>query len=269
MSGVELMSDQNPGSENPPVLSKPESEGPEERESDRSLDTSALRSAVRHAMERGELDPDDAESILMMALAERRTPTALLQAFREEFLAVDPRVFETIIRRAQCAPGMVKPSPSVEKTPDTSSAKPTLHPGSRLDEWEIVKAISVGEASEVYELKHRLTGHQYAAKLLPSHAGCGARNQFLTELDLSIEIADSNFVRCLARRQWNGHEFGVFELAAGSLVDRLDGGSMAPPEAVTLLLPIARALAALHQRGVVHRDLTPANILLTDEGRTR
>lgn len=61
----------------------------------------------------------------------------------------------------------------------------------------------------------------------------------------------------------------VLDLAdGGSLTALLAArGTLSPGESTTVVVPIARALAALHERGVVHGDVTAANVLLTAQGR--
>jgi eukaryotic-like serine/threonine-protein kinase len=61
--------------------------------------------------------------------------------------------------------------------------------------------------------------------------------------------------------------FVVMELLAGeSLERRLTAGPLPWPEALEVCAQVAEALAAAHRIGVVHRDITPANIMLTDAG---
>lgn len=61
--------------------------------------------------------------------------------------------------------------------------------------------------------------------------------------------------------------FVVMELLAGeSLERRLTAGPLAWPEALEVCTQVAEALAAAHRIGVVHRDITPGNIMLTDAG---
>src|SRR5436190_6893935 len=59
----------------------------------------------------------------------------------------------------------------------------------------------------------------------------------------------------------------AMELLSGAmLAGRLAGGALPWPEAVRVTATIADVLAIAHRRGVVHRDLTPANIMMTDSG---
>ena len=59
----------------------------------------------------------------------------------------------------------------------------------------------------------------------------------------------------------------AMELLSGAmLAGRLAGGALPWPEAVRVAATIADVLAIAHRRGVVHRDLTPANIMMTESG---
>ena len=59
----------------------------------------------------------------------------------------------------------------------------------------------------------------------------------------------------------------AMELLSGAmLAGRLAGGALPWPEAVQVAATVADVLAIAHRRGVVHRDLTPANIMMTDSG---
>jgi eukaryotic-like serine/threonine-protein kinase len=65
----------------------------------------------------------------------------------------------------------------------------------------------------------------------------------------------------------SGEPFIVMELLNGeSLSTTLERGPLAPEQAISLLLPIAEALALAHSRGVVHRDLKPDNVFIAREG---
>src|SRR5664280_180327 len=64
------------------------------------------------------------------------------------------------------------------------------------------------------------------------------------------------------------HVFLVMELVTGRTLRDLirEGGELDPAEAVSIMEPVLSALSAAHRAGIVHRDVKPENILLSDEG---
>ena len=66
---------------------------------------------------------------------------------------------------------------------------------------------------------------------------------------------------------WRDRPFLIVEfLPGGTLEDRLRGGPLAPAEAVSVVVRLADALAALHEKGFLHGDVKPSNIGFTAEG---
>jgi serine/threonine protein kinase len=68
----------------------------------------------------------------------------------------------------------------------------------------------------------------------------------------------------------DGHPFIVMELLKGrSLRDRIVGGPLKVHQLVDIGIEIADALQAAHNEGIIHRDITPANVFITDQGHVK
>ena len=90
------------------------------------------------------------------------------------------------------------------------------------------------------------------------------------EIGMLRRIDHPNIVRLRRVAQVSGSGTAlVLEYApGGSLADLIAArGRLDPGEVTSLLVPLARALAHLHERGVVHGDLAPGNVLFADDGR--
>jgi serine/threonine protein kinase len=90
------------------------------------------------------------------------------------------------------------------------------------------------------------------------------RERFLSEARLMRRIASERVVRVFdLGRLADGRPYFVMDyVGGGTLADVLRHGPLEPAEAVWWGADLARAVAALHNEGVVHRDVTPANLLL-------
>ncbi|MET8150175.1 serine/threonine-protein kinase [Actinoplanes sp. NPDC049668] len=93
------------------------------------------------------------------------------------------------------------------------------------------------------------------------------RERFQQEARLLWRLADERVVRVYAIGELpDGRPYSVMEFAeGGSLRDRLEEGELPPGEALRVLREIAAGVAVLHRHRIVHRDLTPGNVLFSAE----
>ncbi|WP_028707381.1 serine/threonine-protein kinase [Propionicicella superfundia] len=93
------------------------------------------------------------------------------------------------------------------------------------------------------------------------------RNRFLAEARLLRKIQDERIVRVYdIGTAEDGRPYFVMDFANGGSLEDLRRNLVAPGRALRLCAEAARALEVLHRNGVIHRDVTPGNILLTHEG---
>lgn len=102
-----------------------------------------------------------------------------------------------------------------------------------------------------------------------THAGdTAARERFRREGELLTRLRHPNIVRTIRTGEQDGHPYIVAEFVDGpSLAEFMDRGPVTPAAIVAIVADVAAALGAAHAAGVVHRDVTPANIMLNRRGR--
>jgi hypothetical protein len=120
-----------------------------------------------------------------------------------------------------------------------------------------------GAAGEVWAAVDVATGEPVALK----RARPGARERLLAEATVLRSLSSPHVVRLRAVLERPETALVLDLLPGGSLADLLARRGVLPPgEAVTVAVGVARGLAAAHERGLVHGDLSPANVLFTASG---
>ncbi|HET7530307.1 MAG TPA: protein kinase, partial [Mycobacteriales bacterium] len=126
-----------------------------------------------------------------------------------------------------------------------------------------------GATGEVWRGRDETTHEPVALKRLWEPASDGLVLQVRTDAAVASEVAGPHAVRLLEVALLPGGEVVLVmeDAAGGSLASLLARrGRLHPSEVVTILGPLAQALAELHRRGMVHGDLTPTNVLFTADG---
>src|SRR5690606_3682569 len=119
----------------------------------------------------------------------------------------------------------------------------------------------------VYQVEHIALGRTYALKVLRSKVLGGdatSAQRFLREARTAARIRHPNIVDVFDFGYMpDGRPYFVMEMLEGeSLATRVDRGALDPAEVVTIARQLATALAAAHDRGVIHADVTPSNVLV-------
>ena len=137
--------------------------------------------------------------------------------------------------------------------------------------YRFERRIAVGGMAEVWEAVDQVLDRPVAIKVLHPHlAGDQAFvERFRREAIAAARLTHPSIVAIYDTHSSESEEAIVMELVRGmSLREHLDdNGALTAPEAVTIGVRVAEALATAHRAGLVHRDIKPANILLCDDER--
>ncbi len=142
-------------------------------------------------------------------------------------------------------------------------------PGTRLGTYEITGALGAGGMGEVYRARDTRLGREVAIKVLPGAVTSSADRlaRFEREARTVAGLNHPNIVTLFAVEEEDGIRFLTMELVEGQSLDRhVVPGGLALARVLEIAIPLASALIAAHERGVVHRDLKPGNVMVTPDG---
>lgn len=138
--------------------------------------------------------------------------------------------------------------------------------------YRLIGRLGSGSVAEVYLARHVLIERLSAIKILRVHLAREdeLRRRFLQEARAVNRINHPNIVEITDYGEAEETAFLVMEYVPGdALARRLQDGPLGFASAVGIGLQIASALSRAHEMGVIHRDLTPANVLLVPRRRGR
>ncbi len=139
--------------------------------------------------------------------------------------------------------------------------------------FELVEVVGSGGMASVYRAYDRLLERPVAVKILHGHylSDEEAVERFQREARSAAQLAHPNIVTVIDRGEDDGRPYIVFEYVEGENLKQLvqREGALPVGTVIDLGIQIAQALEAAHERGVVHRDIKPQNVLLAEEGRVK
>ena len=140
----------------------------------------------------------------------------------------------------------------------------------KIGDFEIVGKLGEGGMGAVYKARQVSMDRLVALKLLP---GTLARDpalvaRFRREAQVTAKLDHANIIRGIAVGEESGQHYFAMELVVGTSVENMleEKQRLDIPEALDIITQISRALVHAHERGIIHRDIKPDNIMVTQGG---
>lgn len=142
-----------------------------------------------------------------------------------------------------------------------------VEPFPELDGYDIIDRLGQGGMGVVYEAYQRSTGRRVALKLMLPAATEATRRRFEREVELAARLQHPHIVQVLDSGLHRGRYYYAMEYVDGRPLDEaLSPGRCSAREALELMAVVCEAVDYAHQRGVLHRDVKPSNVLVDARG---
>jgi TolB-like protein/Tfp pilus assembly protein PilF len=147
-----------------------------------------------------------------------------------------------------------------------------LSPKTRFGPYEILGPLGRGGMGEVYRARDSRLARDVAIKALPAAFVHDPERlaRFRREAQILAGLNHPNIAAIYGLEEMGEAPLLVLELVEGeSLAERLARGAMVTRDALHIAVQIAAAIEAAHERGVVHRDLKPGNVMIAMSGAVK
>jgi serine/threonine protein kinase len=145
--------------------------------------------------------------------------------------------------------------------------------GLLIGNYLILDKVGQGGMGMVFKARHRKIGRVGALKILPPSFGRDTASvmRFRREFEAAGRLKHLNLVAAFEADEDRGVHFLVMDYVQGINLDRVvaEQGPLSVPQALDYLIQAARGLEAAHEKGIVHRDIKPGNLILDHGGTVR
>ncbi len=144
--------------------------------------------------------------------------------------------------------------------------------GPTLGSYNIVSRLSVGGMGEVYLAEDTKLHRKVALKVLPPEWGSDPERleRFQWEAQVLATLNHPNIVTIYSVEKDEDIHFFTMELVEGkTLGETIPVGGLPLDRFLEIAVPLADALATAHERGIIHRDMKPGNVMVRPDGRVK
>ena len=144
--------------------------------------------------------------------------------------------------------------------------------GKTISHYRILEKLGEGGMGVVYKTEDTKLKRTVALKFLtPQALGSQEdKTRFFTEAQAAASLDHPNICTIHEIDQAEGQTFIAMAYVQGqNLKDRIESGPLRLTEALAIALQVAEGLQEAHEKGIVHRDIKSANIMLTEKGQTK
>jgi serine/threonine-protein kinase len=165
------------------------------------------------------------------------------------------------------------PPPSTPPPPLAAITTPPPIPGERyIGKYRVLGELGRGGMGSVYLAEHPGLGRQVAIKELihtPASDPISLK-RFLQEAQVMARASHPNLIQVHDLELSGDVNYIVLELVRGkSAREWLNQGSIPPPQVFAVMHGVLQALDYAHKQGIVHRDMKPENVLISEEGAVK
>ena len=143
-------------------------------------------------------------------------------------------------------------------------------PSHRIPGYQMLEKLGAGAMAVVFKAKQVSLDRLVAIKVLPKRLSENPEyvERFYKEGKAAAMLNHNNIVQAIDVGQANGLHYFVMEFVKGKTVydDICNGKPYSEAEALNIITQIGEALEHAHERGLIHRDVKPKNIMITEDG---